>query len=53
MTKEIVLQCSFDVINQNCTEWGIDDDNCKEFASFVDGVCNMTKKILDTLNEDK
>ena len=49
MNKEIIYEEFFDAISESL-EWWLGNDE-KVYSSFIDGLCSMTHRLLDTLGE--
>lgn len=49
ISKEMLYEEFFDEVYES-TEYPEDSENFK-YSSFIDGLCTMTKKLLDKLDE--
>lgn len=51
MNKEIIYEEFFDAISETL-EYGERNDE-KVYSSYIDGLCNMTHRLLDKLGENE
>lgn len=52
MDKNQIIEIAFETIRES-TEWGIEEEDCKAYGHFVDGVVTMTDALLDKIKEEK
>ncbi len=50
MDKNQIIEIAFETIRES-TEWGIEEEDCKSYGHFIDGVVTVVDNILSKIKE--